>query len=254
MLAVEENLQETPSIRTIRLAGEMLAVPGQFVMVWVPGADEFPMSLSYTGERFGITFQVLGEGTKALASMKAGQKIGIRGPYGNGFAIHGRRLLTVGGGAGMAPLGPFIEEAIAHRASVTAVIGARTARELLFERRSTSAGARVRVSTDDGTAGLRGAATELARELLLKGEFDAVYACGPEKMIVGLLEQTKGRDIELQAALERYMKCGIGICDSCALDGKHVCSDGPVFKDRELRKFDQLGRTKLDPAGRTVSV
>lgn len=250
MHAVKEHLNETPSIRTIRLTGELHAVPGQFVMVWVPGVDEFPMSLSYIGEDFGITYQILGEGTKALAGKRVGQKIGVRGPYGKGFAIHGRKLLTVGGGAGMAPLGPFIEEAVRHNKSVTAVVGARTAQELLFERRSSAAGADVHVTTDDGSVGVKGLATELAGELLSKGDFDTLYACGPEKMIVGLLELASSGTVELQASLERYMKCGIGVCDSCALDGKHVCCDGPVFKDRDLRSFEQLGRTRLDATGK----
>lgn len=250
MYAVKDHMEETPSIRTIRFAGEMRGVPGQFVMVWVPGIDEFPMSLSYIGDGFGITYQILGEGTKALSGKRVGEKVGVRGPYGNGFAIHGRRLLTVGGGAGMAPLAPFIEGAVRHGASVTAVLGARTAAELLFERRISNAGADVHVSTDDGSAGLKGLATELAGEHLSRGGFDTVYACGPERMIVGLLGMTQGGSVQLQASLERYMKCGIGVCDSCALDGKHVCRDGPVFRDRDLRSFEQLGRTRLDATGR----
>jgi len=252
MYAIKEHLDETPSIKTIRFAGEMEAIPGQFVMVWVPGVDEFPMSLSYAGEGFGITYQVLGDGTKALGNKKPGEKIGIRGPYGKGFAIHGKKLLVVGGGTGMAPLGLFIEDAIGHKASVTAIVGARTAKELLFESRSKTAGAEVFITTDDGSGGFKGLATELANELLAKKRFDMMYACGPEKMVVGLLNIAQSRSLGLQASLERFMKCGIGICDSCALDGKHVCRDGPVFSDRELRSFEQLGKTKLDVTGRNT--
>jgi dihydroorotate dehydrogenase electron transfer subunit len=250
MYAIKEQLDETPSIKTIRFTGEMDAIPGQFVMVWVPGVDEFPMSLSYAGDGFGITYQVLGEGTKALASKKPGEKIGIRGPYGKGFAILGKKLLVVGGGTGMAPLGLFIEEAIEHKASVTAIVGAKNANELLFVNRSSKAGADVLISTDDGSSGFKGLATELAKDLLSKRKFDMMYACGPEKMVVGLLNLAGSKSLGLQASLERFMKCGIGICDSCALDGKHVCRDGPVFTDKELRSFEQLGMTKLDLTGR----
>jgi dihydroorotate dehydrogenase electron transfer subunit len=250
MYTIAEHLNETPSIRTIRFRGEIAAVPGQFVMVWVPGVDEFPMSVSYAGDGFGITYQILGDGTRALGNKKPGERIGIRGPYGKGFAIHGKRLLVVGGGAGMAPLGPFIEAAIEHKASVTAIVAARTATELLFESRSRKAGAEVLIATDDGSAGFKGLATELANDVLAKKEFDMMYACGPERMVVGLLSMAQSKSLGLQASLERFMKCGIGICDSCALDGKHVCRDGPVFADRELRSFDQLGKTKLDTAGR----
>lgn len=232
----------------------MEAVPGQFVMVWVPGVDEFPMSVSYSGERFGFTYQIVGEGTKALATMKTGDKVGIRGPYGRGFSIRGKRMLVVGGGAGMAPLGLLIEEAAGHGASVSAVIGARTSKELLFEKRSAAAKARILVSTDDGSKGFKGLATELATDLITKEAFDSMCACGPERMIVGLLGISRKESIPMQASLERLMKCGIGICDSCAIDGRHVCRDGPVFFDDDLTSFNELGKTKLDPSGRKIPV
>ena len=81
-----------------------------------------------------------------------------------------------------------------------------------------------------------------------------MYACGPEKMIVGLLGIARKKSIQMQASLERIMKCGIGICDSCALDGRHVCRDGPVFSDADLVSFSELGRTKLDASGRKIPV
>jgi dihydroorotate dehydrogenase electron transfer subunit len=254
MFTIAEHRDETPTTRTIIFEEKLAAVPGQFVMVWVPGVDEFPMSASYTSKDFGITYQVIGDGTKALAAKDVGEKIGIRGPYGKGFAIHGKRLLMVAGGAGMAPLAPFIEESIDHKVIVDLVLGAKTAGELLFEGRAAKAGANVHVSTDDGSKGLKGLATESAASVLKNERFDCLYACGPEKMIVGLLEIAEKHRTPMQASLERIMKCGIGICDSCALDGRHVCRDGPVFSERELRSFEELGRTKLDTSGRKVPV
>ena len=254
MVAIKEHREETPSIRTMRLDGKMQGTAGQFVMVWVPGIDEFPMSLSYAGDGFGITYQILGDGTKALAAKKVGDKIGIRGPYGKAFALHGKNLLLVAGGAGMVPLALLAEEAIEHRCSVTVVIGARTARELLFETRTATAGAKIHISTDDGSKGFKGFATDLTKSVVAKEQFDSLYACGPERMIVGLLEAANERGLPMQASLERIMKCGIGLCDSCALDGKHVCTDGPVFKEAELRRFVELGKTKLDLSGRKIPV
>lgn len=254
MFTVAEHLDETPTIKTIRFKETLPAAPAQFVMVWVPGIDEFPMSASFTGHGFGITYQVLGEGTRALASKKVGDRIGIRGPYGNGFVPRGSRLLVVAGGAGMAALGPFVEEAAAKGAAVDVVIGARTADEILFEKRSMMAGGRVHISTDDGTKGLKGLATELASSLLEKQRYDCIYACGPERMIVGLMKMATEKGIPVQASLERLMKCGIGICDSCALDGKHVCKDGPVFSETDLREMQELGKTKLDHSGRKVPI
>jgi len=254
MLKIKEHRDETPSIKTIRFFEKLDADPGQFAMVWVPGVDEFPMSISYAGKHFGITYQVVGDGTKALAKMRVGEKIGIRGPYGRGFEIKGKRLLVVAGGTGMAALGLLVEAAKARRSAVDLVLGARTSKELLFEARAKRAGARVHVSTDDGSKGFKGLATELAKSALDDGEYDLICACGPERMIVGLLRIAKGRHMKMQASLERMMKCGIGICDSCALDGKHVCKDGPVFDSDELEAFEELGKTKLDLSGRKTPI
>jgi len=238
----------------MRFKETLIATPGQFVMVWVPGVDEFPMSVSYAGDRCGITYQIIGEGTKALAQKKPGDKIGMRGPYGKGFSLVGKKLLFVGGGAGMAPLAPLVELASAKGATVDIVVGARTREELLFESRSAVAGARMHVSTDDGSIGFKGLATELTQIVVGKHNFDCMYACGPEKMLVKLLTIATEKGIPMQVSLERVMKCGIGICDSCAIDGMHVCRDGPVFSEKDLRRFEELGKSKLDAAGRKIPV
>jgi dihydroorotate dehydrogenase electron transfer subunit len=154
----------------------------------------------------------------------------------------------------MAPLAPFVEEAVTHKASVDLVIGARTSSNILFESRCIKAGAKVHISTDDGTKGFKGLAVGLAESVLADGKFDSIYACGPEKMLLGILRIAESRGLPMQASLERFMKCGIGICDSCAIDGKHVCTDGPVFSERDLRAFGELAKTKLDMCGRKVPV
>jgi dihydroorotate dehydrogenase electron transfer subunit len=223
-------------------------------MVWVPGIDEFPMSVSYPGKDFGITYQVLGEGTKALAKKAIGDRIGIRGPFGNGFTLKGKRILIVAGGVGMAPIAPLIDEARKKRLEVNLVLGAKSRKDLVFEKRASRSGAKVHIATDDGSKGFKGFASGLAKELLGKDKPDHMYACGPEMMIVKLVAMASERRIPMQASLERYMKCGIGICDSCAIDGMHVCKDGPVFSMPELRRLTNLGRTKLDPSGRKVAV
>ncbi len=254
MLRVAENRAETASTKTMRFNVSMEARPGQFVMVWVPGVDEFPMSLSYMGEGFGITYQVVGEGTKALSRAAEGGVIGVRGPFGRGFELKGGRIMVVAGGAGIAPTAPLVESAVKKGAAVDLVLGARSAGELVFERRCADAGAAVHVSTDDGSKGRRGLATELAAELVAKGRYDQVYACGPERMLVGTVALCREKGLPLQASVERIMKCGIGVCDSCAIDGKHVCTDGPVFDLAELGRLSELGRTRLDRSGRKVGI
>lgn len=254
VFTIVEHLDETPTIKTVRMDGRIDSQPGQFVMVWIPGTDEFPMSPSHIGERFGFTYKVLGEGTKRLSAMAPGVKIGIRGPYGRGFTVRGRRVLVVAGGTGMACLIPMVEQAAAEGVAVDVVLGARTKTELLMKSRCELAGAAVHVTTDDGSEGVKGFATERARTLLEAGGFDGVYTCGPERMIVGILEASKALGIPLQASLERYMKCGIGICDSCAIDGRHVCVDGPVFSGEELMAFSDLGKTRLGPSGARIPI
>lgn len=253
-MRVRDHVRETPLMRTIRFAEKLDAEPGQFVMVWTPGIDEFPMSVSYAGNRFGITYQIVGDGTKALAATRTGERIGIRGPYGRGFALRGRKALLVAGGAGMAPIAPLLEIAARKKISVDLVLGARTKEELLFERRAARAGAKIHISTDDGTKGFKGLATELADRVLSQRRFDGVYVCGPEKMAAKMMNLATRKRVPMQASLERVMKCGIGICDSCALDGMHVCKDGPVFSLKELRGFEEFGKTKLDQSGRKVPV
>jgi len=254
MLKIKEHVQETPLIKTIRFYEWLEAVPGQFVMVWVPGVDEFPMSVSYNGNRFGITYQIIGEGTKALAEKKPGERIGVRGPYGKGFSISGKRLLFVAGGVGMAPIAPLVEQATSRGCSVDLVLGAKTSKELLFERRASKLGAKIHISTDDGTKGFKGFASDLAASVAANRKVNHIYTCGPEKMIVKVMELASRKKVPMQASLERIMKCGIGVCDSCALDGRHVCKDGPVFSLRELKSFEDFGWTKLDQSGRKVSV
>ena len=254
MLLISEHIEDAPSVKTVMFDESMVAAPGQFVMVWVPGVDEFPMSVSYVGGRFGFTYQILGGGTQALSAMKPGDVIGVRGPYGRGFSIRGKRLLMIAGGLGMAPMAPLVEQAIGHGASVDLVIGAKSQANLLFEDRSSRSGAKVHVSTDDGTKGFRGFASDLAATLIQKERFDCIYTCGPEIMMVKVLGLAKKHGIPLQASLERLMKCGIGICDSCAIDGRHVCKDGPVFSDLDLESMSEFGRTKLDMTGRRVRV
>jgi dihydroorotate dehydrogenase electron transfer subunit len=254
MLTVAKTVDETPTIKTVRFRESLEACPGQFVMVWVPGVDEYPMSLSYLGRNAGITVQVKGDGTRALASAKPGDKIGIRGPYGHGYELVGKRIFVIAGGTGMASIMTFVEQALSRKAKVDVVLGARTSTELLFEKRIARAGAKAYISTDDGTKGFKGFATELAGKIMSEQRYSCVYTCGPEQMISKVVRLAERRATPMQASLERLMKCGIGICDSCAIDGMHVCRDGPVFGKNELNRLDDFGRTKLDLDGRKVPI
>ncbi|RLF46794.1 MAG: dihydroorotate dehydrogenase electron transfer subunit [Thermoplasmata archaeon] len=229
---------------------EMKATAGQFVMIWIPGIDEIPMSLSYIGKEIAITVEKVGEATEALHNMKEGDKVGIRGPYGKGFEIVGRKALFIAGGTGIAPLLPLIKK---YEGEKHVVLGARTKELLLFSDELEEISS-LHISTDDGSFGFKGFASDLAREIMEKEEFDIVYTCGPEIMMKKVLDLSMEKNVQMQASLERYMKCGVGICDSCAIDGYHVCKDGPVFDSSILAKIKDFGKWKRNEAGKRVEI
>ncbi len=253
VVAVSERVGETPSTVTLRFPFDPPADPGQFVMVWVPGDDELPMSLSYTdGTSKGVTVKAMGDTSRRIQAIREGDALGIRGPYGKPFDLAPRRILVVGGGSGAAVLAPAAEKARALGASVTVALGATTRRELLFADRFRSMGATVAVATDDGTEGDRGFVTGVAARLVGETPFDAVWTCGPEIMMRKVLDAAAPRGVPVTCAVERHMKCALGMCDACALGPYHVCTDGPVFSGVALAGVPDFGRYHRDPSGRRV--
>jgi dihydroorotate dehydrogenase electron transfer subunit len=238
---------ETPTIRTFFFDCSIFFEPGQFVMVWVPGVDEIPMALSSGNS---ITVQKIGDATAALFEKKAGDMLGIRGPFGKGFT-RGERMLAIAGGVGAAPLLPLARA----DCIMTLLLGARTEAELLFVDQLDEC-TDVMIATDDGTLGQRGFVTALMDDLNLSS-YDWIAVCGPEPMMRSVLEKTDGfgRAGTTEFSLHRYMKCGIGICGSCCIDpsGLRVCRDGPVFAGDAL-KGSEFGRYCRDASGRKKSI
>ncbi|MDD1724073.1 MAG: dihydroorotate dehydrogenase electron transfer subunit [Methanospirillum sp.] len=235
-------VEESPTVSTIFFDTVFSSKPGQFVMVWVPGIDEIPMALSYPD---AITVQRVGDATTHLASMKPGDKLGIRGPFGNGFSISGKTL-AIAGGVGAAPL---LRVALEFP-DVDFLIGARNEDELLFfrilrERCS------VRVATDDGSAGFHGFVAGLLKEMPVE-KYDTIVVCGPEQMMRSVLKELEFQNSvhNAQFSLHRYMKCGIGLCGSCCFDpdGACVCRDGPVFSGEYLLQ-SELGKYHRNASG-----
>jgi len=247
VVEIKEIVDETPTIKTFFFEDNSDPKPGQFYMIWLPGVDEFPMSISYIGKIKGFTVKRIGLGTKKMHSLKEGDKIWIRGPYGRGFEIINKKALIVGGGSGMATLGPLIE-----RVKGDVIIAARSKEELLFTHRFK--GGKIYIATDDGSAGFKGFATDLAKILLEKEEYHIIYTCGPEIMMRKIIDMALERGLKIQASLERLMKCGIGICDSCTINGYRVCIDGPVFSEMDLKNMSDLGKYQRDAAGRRVPI
>lgn len=234
---------ETSNIRTFLFDKTFAFLPGQFVMVWVPGVDEVPMALS---SEMGITVQNVGDATGALFSLGPGDKIGIRGPFGNGFS-KGEKVLAIAGGVGAAPILPLAKS----DSVMTLLLGARTETELLFLDQLDEC-TDVLIATDDGTLGHHGFVTALMDDLNLAA-YDRIAVCGPEVMMRAVLTKVaeKGLEHKTEFSLHRYMKCGVGVCGSCCTDpsGLRVCRDGPVFSGDILLK-SEFGHYMRDASGR----
>jgi dihydroorotate dehydrogenase electron transfer subunit len=235
-------------VKTLLLDADIDAKPGQFVMVWVPGVGERPFSLGGS-KPLMLTVAKVGAVSEALHKLKAGDLVSFRGPHGNGFALgREKRILLVGGGYGIVPLHFLAAEAKKKKKEVTVVLAARNANELAGKKRLAELGVKIVVATDDGSEGFKGNAVEAAKSLGLNN-FDAVFSCGPEKMMYHLAIACRETKVPCQLSLERYMKCGLGLCGSCALDEILVCRDGPVFEGEKALGLAEFGKEKRDATG-----
>lgn len=260
---IQSVKRENPSVKSIFFEDELCAQAkaGQYVMVWIPGVDEIPLSLSSMLSRGGlssVTVAKVGEATRALNQKNSGDPIGIRGPFGNHFGVVGGKVVVVGGGIGMAPLMPLIEDLAAEHITMTVLVGARTRSELIFLDRLRDLAQRISktiVTTDDGRYGTKGLVTDALENVLSSEESDAVYACGPEEMLYKVYLLSEGHETSLQVSLERIMRCAIGICGSCVIGKYRVCTDGPIFTEKQLREVkEEFGRVKHGFDGRRTSI
>lgn len=234
--------------------------PGQFVMAWIPGLDEKPYTISHHEQnRFAITIEAKGRFSKKAVALSPGDLMGFRGPFGNGFNIHSSpHIAVVAGGCGMAPLAPLVDvlEAGGNR-DLVLIHGARTAEFLLYPGRFATAR---QVCTDDGSQGRRALVTDLLEAEILRRTaaqapgLDMVYACGPEVMMHAVFRVCEEHGMACQVSLERYMRCGFGVCGACACGSQVVCKDGPVFGSRALRTMEDFNTTALLKSGHPVDL
>lgn len=226
---------ENHTIRTFVFDKRLEAEPGQFLMAWLPGVDEKPFCL-VCADPVTLTICRVGPFTDEIFALKAGDPLWLRGPLGQPFTLNNQSpaanlqppILLIAGGYGIAPLHFLAERARAAGRGVTAIIGAKTASSVVLARRTAALGAQVVITTDDGSLGEQGLASEAAKRLLPKTEFQTIYACGPESMLQAVETLARASKIPAQLSYERYMRCGFGVCGSCSRDGWLVCSDGPV--------------------------
>ncbi|WP_456422977.1 dihydroorotate dehydrogenase electron transfer subunit [Thermococcus sp.] len=227
VVELRETWDVAKDVKAFRLSRRFNFTPGQFVMVWLPGVGEKPFSLAWKDM---IVVKRVGAFTSKLFELGEGERLWVRGPYGRGFESRGERIALVAGGIGIPPLYSLARAWRRDFEGITLIYGARSWEELALMDIENYVD-EIAITTDDGSAGRRGFPTNVLKER--KGEFDQVYACGPEPMLKAVLRVMNYRNVQISA--ERYMKCGIGVCGSCNLGKYLVCRDGPVFDGFQLR-------------------
>ena len=247
VIKIDNVINETDDVKTFLFNHKIDFAPGQFIMVWIPRVDEKPFTVSYhDSNRFGITVFKLGEFTNKLFLMDVGDSVGVRGPYGNGFVLGNDKTCAIGGGVGMASIATLAEKLN----NLVMVQGAKTSTALLYQKRFPD----MLLCTDDGSKGFSGYPTDYLSELSEKHKFKKIYTCGPEIMMKKVFGFCQTNGISCEASLERYMKCGIGVCGQCVCDGHRVCTDGPVFSGKTLAGMIDFGKYSLQKSGKRVGI
>jgi len=253
---VEEIIPEAKDISLfrVRTRSPLEYTPGQFFMVSVWGAGEAPISVASLPGEDGVVelcIRRAGVVTGAIHALRAGDAIWLRGPYGNGFPLdisRGRDVVLVAGGIGLAPLRPLIEWFMANPGDVgrvTLLHGAKSPEDIVFRNEMEDwrdRGMDVFLTVDkadEGWRGHTGLVTGLWQEVRSDLQKATAYICGPEVMIraaMGELFLLGMPDERIITTLEAHMKCGVGKCGHCYAGPRYICTDGPVFSYREIKK------------------
>jgi sulfite reductase subunit B len=230
--------------------------PGQFVEISVMGIGEAPISISSSptkGNTFQLAIRNVGDVTNALHNLKKGATVGIRGPFGNGFpiqALEGKDILLVAGGIGLFPLRSLIQYILDCRSSFGKVIllfGARSPNERLFldELAAWSKNPEIEFHEtvdkgDENWKGNVGVITTLIPKVNINPRKTMAVVVGPPIMYRFVIVELKKKDLpdeNIIMSLERRMKCGVGKCGHCQINGVYVCQEGPVFTLAQLRNL-----------------
>lgn len=255
MLKIADRVKETSTVDTFYFDYELNSRPGQFVMLWLPGLDEKPFSIAYDqGGKFGLSISKVGFFTEELFKKKIGDRVGIRGPYGRPFwkEESAKTVVMVGGGYGVAPLATLAEELVQDGIKVHFINGARAKDLLLFTERLNELKAELYTTTNDGSLGEKGMVTDPLKKILREEQIDLVYCCGKEQMERAVFDLCEEAKVNAQISVERYMKCGIGVCGACSVDGTGAptCQKGTVMESETLRKITEFGKYHRDGSGK----
>jgi len=263
-IATVEDIQDETwqeKIFTVRLPdGENLGhVPGQFVMVSLPGVGEVPISImsspSRTGETFRLCIRNAGDVTGQIHALKPGDQIGIRGPFGRGFPVEafvGKDMFIAPGGLGLAPARSLIDQIIDNRADfgrLIIVYGARNPGELLFATDREEWDKRDDIEylvtvdhADENWTGHVGVITTLFEHVDINPYKTIAVTVGPPIMYRFVTMELLGKGLnpdQIWMSFERRMKCGVGKCGHCQVNHRYSCQDGPSWTYAEALAFEE---------------
>lgn len=248
-------IPENPTMRTLVFDCDYEVQPGQFVNMWIPRLDEKPFSVAFSdGRELHLTIADVGPFSHEAVQLGVGDKAGLRGPYGKGFTFQpNQKIAMVGGGFGSAPLYFTAFHAVQAGCEIDFIIGARREDLLIYRDRVEKLDAtNLHVSTDDGSVGHKGYNVEILAELMEDKKYDSIMTCGPEVMMVAVAKLADQYDTPAQISLERYMKCGFGLCGQCVVDptGDPVCKKGPVVSLDYVQQVEEFGKYHRDALGK----
>lgn len=239
ILTVKKNEKLTDNIYKMVLAGDVSAIKnsGEFINIEIPQLFlRRPISVCDFDEKtVTIIYKVVGKGTEKLAEAMVDDKFDVLLGLGNGYSTDttksGDGVLLLGGGVGVPPLYNLAKRLISEGKKVTVVLGFNTASEIFYENEFKALGADVRVTTVDGSYGIKGFVTDAIADV----DYAYFYTCGPEPMLKAVYKSTA---TEGQFSFESRMGCGFGACMGCScktnFGNKRICKDGPVFVKEEI--------------------
>jgi NAD(P)H-flavin reductase len=252
----------TIELEPVRDDGGFSFAPGQFMMLYVFGVGEVPISLSgdpawcgdgVTSPRLVHTIRTVGTVTKALRALRRGDMLGVRGPFGSHWPVEqaqGNDIVMVAGGIGIAPLRPVLYSLLANRThygNIVLLYGSRTPRDLLYrkelERWRGRLDLEVEVTVDSAMGGWFGN-VGVVTKLIPRVQFDpwatTAMICGPEIMMRFTILELQKRGVGPESifiSMERNMRCAVGFCGHCQFGPTFICKDGPVFRLDQIRPF-----------------
>ncbi len=237
IFAIEENRRIAKDVYLMTLLGDTSAITkrGQFVNIKLDGLFlRRPISVCDCEEgRLTLIYKVVGEGTKRLSVCGSKTKLDILVGLGNGYdtAPSGDEPLLLGGGVGVPPLFGLCRELVAEGKRPTVILGFNGCDDVFFEEEFRALGARVLVTTADGSYGIRGFVTDAMKDL----SYTYFYTCGPEPMLKAVFAKTNTSG---QFSFEERMGCGFGACMGCSCKTvtgyKRICKEGPVLTKEEI--------------------